>query len=254
MTMCQEHPVCSLMHRRRGKVKLEGYYRVFLGRREEQNVWIVDGEKVCLELYPEFVMGGNDQRYRFNPQGDVWIDNRLGIEELNYTIAHELIERRYMREFGWSYDRAHDEGGLMVERTMRERDLRWARRKGTPYRQRFGSRGGVTIWIVDGPEVRRTYHPDFAYGAHDLRRKYIPEGEVWLDSAMSIEEAYFQMRHMLLERALIASGVRWPQAYEQALVASLDERFRMKRRAARYEAQLPLVTYGVRERGVKPRE
>lgn len=253
MHPCKEHAVCSLSHRKRGSVKLSGFYRVFLGRKEQQNIWIVDGAKVALKLFPDFIMGGNDQRYRFEPENDVWIDNRIGIEELNYTIAHELIERRLMREKGWTYDRAHEEGGLAVERTMRTRDARLALRKGTVYRQYFGKRDGVVIWIVDGPLVRHELNPDFCFATHDLRSKFVPSGEIWLDSAMGVEEAFFALRHARIERALMADGVKLGAAYERAQRIVHRERAQHERRAAKHEDKLAPVRYGTRHRGVKPK-
>lgn len=251
MAAINGHHRCPALHRSGGTIRLSGVYRMFLGRRQGQNIWIVDGEKVCLELFPDFIMGGNDQRYRFNPPGDVWIDNRLGVEELEYTIAHELIERKLMRERGWSYNRAHSEGGLTVEGTMRQRDARKAARRSAIYRAYVGKRGGAQVWIVDGPRVRLELNPDFCFVTHDKKSKFVPKGEIWLDSAMSIEEAYYALRQARIERKLLLSGVKWSQAYERAQQQILNERRRHARLAARHEAKLPCVSYGVRERGVK---
>jgi hypothetical protein len=250
MNVCKEHPG-SLLHRKGGNIKLSGIYRIFLGRRQNQNIWIVDGEKVCLQLFPDFIMGGNDQRYRFNPPGDIWIDNRIGVEELEYTIAHELIERKLMLERGWSYNRAHSEGGLAVERVMRERDAKKASLRSSIYRAHVGKRDGASVWIVDGPRVRLELDPDFCFATHDKKSKFVPKNEIWLDSAMSIEEAFHALRQQRVERKLLAQGHRWGYAYEHAQTDVLDERRRQSRRAARHEANLPCVSYGVRERGVK---
>jgi hypothetical protein len=250
MTLCKDHKECSLSHRKRGKVQLSGIYRIYLGSREKQKIWIVDGEKVAMELYSEFIMGGNDQRYRFNPPNDVWIDNRIGIEELEYTIAHELIERRFMRERGWSYNRAHDEGGLAVECNLRRRNARWAVRKGPIYRAYLGLRQGASVWIVDGPRVRKEFEPDFCFGAHDLKSPFIPTGEVWLDSAMAVEESFYTLKHQLIERSLMSAGTARGAAYMRALQQVHRERVRQAALAARHESALPSVTYGVRERGV----
>jgi hypothetical protein len=248
MSKRKEHTACPALHREGGRIKLSGIYRIFLGRRQNQNIWIVDGEKVCLQLFPDFIMGGNDQRYRFNPPDDVWIDNRIGVEELEYTIAHEL-----MRERGWSYNRAHEEGGLAVERVMRERNARKVALRSAIYRAYYGKRQGLEVWIVDGPRVRLELDPDFCFAAHDFKSKYVPKGEIWLDSAMSCEEAVHALRQQIAERKLLAAGMRWPHAYEKAQNTVLAERRRQARLAARHEATLPCVSYGVRERGVKPK-
>ena len=273
---CKRHPQCSLIHKQHGRVQLSGIYRLHTGTRQGQKIWIVDGEKVCRTLFPDFIMGGNDQRYRFNPLNDVWIDNRLGIEEFAYTVAHELIERKLMRERGWSYDRAHGEG-LALEKAMRERDRKRVEQRerelhqfvpnpktGTRrghlvkpvslvgvYRQFYGRRQGLNIWIVDGPKVRRDLFPDFCFGTHDLELPFVPEGEIWLDSAMSVEEAYYALRTQLSERRLIASGATYDNAYDATLIGTMNERTRQMRLVLRHESRLAPVHYGVRERGVK---
>jgi hypothetical protein len=252
MNLCTDHKVCSLAHKKGGRIKLSGIYRTFIGRKEKQQIWIVDGQRVCLDLYAEFIMGGNDQRYRFNPPGDIWIDNRIGVEELRYTIEHELIERRFMRERGWSYDRAHD-AGLVLEREMRLQDKARAEKKGPFYRAFFGRRGGLNVWIVDGVAVRLNLNPDFCFGSHDRRSDFVPTGEVWLDSAMAVEEAYFTLRHQVQERKLRMQGLDLGRAYVRAQLAVFGERVSQEERAARHEAALPYVAYGARERGVKPK-
>ncbi len=243
----------SLLHKKTGQVKLSGIYRMYLGMRELQKIWIVDGEKVALQLFPDFIMGGNDQRYRFNPFGDMWIDNRIGIEELQYTIAHELIERKFMRERGWSYQRAHDEGGLTVESHMRERDARLVAKRGTPYRAYYGRRGGMSVWIVDGPLVRSGLNPDFCFATHDLKADFVPTGEIWLDSSMAIEEAVYSLKLQIIERKLLFDGRRFESAYDMAQATVQTERANRVADAMRHEAKLPKVNYGVRARGVKPR-
>lgn len=257
--ICEKHPQCSLSYRSGGRVKLSGIYRLFLGRRQGQDIWIVDGQRVSLELYPEFIMGGNDQRYRFNPPGEVWLDNRIGVEELKPTIAHELIERRLMRERGWTYDRAHDEGGLAAEARLRASDAAAARRankryagEAKVYRAPFGKRSGANVWLIDGPLVRKELHPDFCFGTHDRRQpQYVTEGEIWLDSAMGIEESFYSLLQQSTERRLMLSGMPKARAYDCALVTVLNERMRQSALCAEHEAALPLVSYGVRERGVK---
>lgn len=255
----QEKVFCDLFHRKGGRIALSGLYRARLGRREGQGIWIVDGFKVVRDLYPPFVMGGNDQRYRFNPDDDIWIDNRIGVEELGYTIAHELIERRLMLEKGMTYDKAHNQG-LALEKEMRETHRlsveRHAKRVGGSlrsfYRMPYGrSRGGVSVFIVDGPLVRRDLDGDFCFGANDLAADYVPAGEIWLDSAMSCEHAYYALLHQREERRRLASGMPWDDAYESALALRIAEQNRQEILALRHESRLQEVAYGVRERGVK---
>ncbi len=68
---------------------------------------MVDGPKIRRELYIDFSIGGNDQRYKFIPKNEIWIDNSISVEELQYTIIHEIFERKLLKK-GLTYNRAHD--------------------------------------------------------------------------------------------------------------------------------------------------
>lgn len=259
MSNITTRPFCELLHKRGGKVQLSDLYRVYLGERQGQHIWIVDGAKVVRELYPYFVMGGNDQRYRFNPDGDVWIDNRIGVIELEYTIGHELIERKLMRTKGMTYDNAHNRG-LALERRLRAGDANAVARRRTEvderiapvYRAYYRQVDGIDVWLVDGPTVRATLDGDFCFVNCDLEYSFIPENEIWLDATMTCEHAHFALVHQLERRRLHRGGMR-SRSYEGALVRQIEEYGVQEKLAREHEAALEAVTYGDRFRGVKPR-
>ncbi len=258
MDKCKKSPSCRLLDATSGRTRLKGIYRVRLGRRAGQRIWLVDGAQVVRFVYPAFIMGGNDQRYRFNPDDEVWIDNRIGIEEFEYTVAHELIERKLMREKGYSYDRAH-KAGLELELRLRKgnekRALKREKTSALPingvYRCFLRSAGGVKIWIVDGPKVRQHLDGDYVFAGHGYKYDFIAKDEIWLDSAMSAEQAHFALQHELHERRMIAEGLDYNKAYPEALALEMQERSRQEKAALRHEANLAPVRYGVRARGVR---
>jgi len=86
---------------------LERIYRLKIGKRKGLDIWVVDGAKVRKELYTDFIFGGNDQRYKFIPFGEIWIDNAISVEELEFTIIHETYERGMMIN-GLTYSKAHE--------------------------------------------------------------------------------------------------------------------------------------------------
>ena len=224
--------------------RVEGVYRVFVGREGGCDVWIVDGATVRRELYPEFLYGGNGQRYRFIPLHEVWIDNAVAAEEYRYTLAHELHERELMARSGLSYDDAHD-SALALERSMRQSDDSLARAhenalaRVSPadcdgvkeiadlpdsislhgiYRAPLGNRGAVAIWIVDGAAVRRSIYPDFGLSGNDLACRFIPPKEIWIDAQISCEETEFSIATELREREFMARGKPYDDAYEAAIL------------------------------------
>ncbi len=272
----EEKEVAQMFERTGGCLQLAGIYRVYLGKRQGLEVWIVDGARVAEEIYPGFVMGGNDQRYRFNPEGEIWIDNRIGVSELEYTIAHELVERQLMCREGWSYDKAHIQGGLAREQKMRADDRRLVAHHvadlppaslgdvGESVQGRscrldlegvyilpFRRVKNLSVWIVNGGRVRRGFDGDFCFAGHDLRYRFIPAKEIWLDSAMSCEEAHFSLVHELAERRRMEKTGNLDDAYVHALAKRLKERRRQTRLVEQHEKSLASVSYGVRDRGVK---
>ena len=112
-------------------MKMKKISNIYKKRAEERNggaIWIVDGASVRREFYTDFVMGGHDGRYRFIPSHEVWIDNALSLEEFEYTIEHELLERKLMVEDGLNYNDAHDRASHL-EFEMRKSDFASARAK-----------------------------------------------------------------------------------------------------------------------------
>jgi hypothetical protein len=232
-------------------------YRLSSGSKEGQEIWIVDGAAVRRSLYPEFLYGGNSERYLFIPRGEIWIDNAIAAEEFAYTVAHELHERTLMARTGVSYDRAH-ESALVVERAMRRRDKQLAQRHeaalprvsptdcdgireipGSPdslhlrnvYRAMAGVRNGLAVWIVDGAAVRRDIFPDFGLSGNDWAYRFIPKGEIWIDAQISCEETEFSIATEVIERALMEGGLPYDDAYERALARVRDLRFHDARQA-----------------------
>ena len=99
-------------------VKINGIYRFFAGKKNGYEIWVVDGYKTRHKIYQSFLYGGNEQRYLFNPKGEIWIDHAVSCEEYELTLAHELNERHLMAKYGWTYDRSHD-SSIAIEVVMR---------------------------------------------------------------------------------------------------------------------------------------
>ncbi|TSA26505.1 MAG: hypothetical protein D4R68_07245 [Ignavibacteriales bacterium] len=220
-----------------------GIYRVPCGEKENKKIWIVDGLIIRREIYPEFLYGGNNERYPFIPRNEIWIDHAISAEEFSYTLAHELHERNLMATQGMSYSNAHD-SSLALERRMRKNDFKIAKEheklipKVSPtdcdgikqivelpdsiilqniYHQKIEVRNGVSIWIVDGAAVRRGIYPDFGLSGNDLAYKFIPTKEIWIDGNISCEETEFSILCELKEREFIDKGMGDDDAYLNAI-------------------------------------
>jgi hypothetical protein len=104
-------------------LRLTSIYRIPVGVREGVAVWIVDGYLVRKNVFPDFGFSGNDLVYHFIPAKEIWIDGQVSCEEMEYSIATELMERKLMQQ-GKSYSDAY-EAAVEKIRTLRDQmDIR----------------------------------------------------------------------------------------------------------------------------------
>ncbi len=223
--------------------EVQGVYRSPVGIREGFEIWIVDGPTIRREIYPEFLYGGNSQRYTFIPQREIWVDNAIGVEEFDYTVAHELRERALMARKGLSYSDAHD-SALAVELGLRmgaedsaaHHELAIAPVSPTNaegekefpdlpdsitlrnvYRLLLRRIDSVSVWVVDGSIVRRDIYPDFGFSGCDAAYHFIPAGEIWIDNQSACEEMAYSIECELREREFMKKGSTYDVAYEKAI-------------------------------------
>jgi hypothetical protein len=218
-------------------------YRYYCGETQECHIWIVDGATIREKVYDSFLYGGNEQRYLFNPKGEIWIDHAISCEEFELTLAHELNERHLMARFGWTYYQAHD-SSLQLEIRMRKdyetvcrnheaslpevsptdysgvkeiRDIPDSVRLVNIYRVPLGTRDGIGIWVVDGYLVRKMIYPDFGFSANDRSCHFIPTGEIWIDGQISCEETEYCIATEMTIRKLMIQGKPYSDAYSAAI-------------------------------------
>ena len=237
--------------------EIKGVYRLINEVKDGFEVCIVDGPLVRQKIYPEFLYGGNEQRYLFNPRHEIWIDNSISIEEYRYTVAHELNETHLMATLGYTYSDAHD-SSLRLERKMRLADLGAANKherelpKVAPcdcdkteeipelgdsiklkgiYLQLYSVRMGISIWIVNGSNVRRDIYPDFGFSGNDLAYSFIPKNEIWIDAQTSCEETEYSIVCEITERKYLDSGNEYNNAYEKGLSEEMKLRNEKRKEA-----------------------
>jgi hypothetical protein len=237
--------------------KIDSVYRYYLGKSDNLNIWIIDGNIVREKIFSSFLYGGNEQRYPFNPKGEIWIDNAISCEEFGLTLAHELNERHLMAKFGWPYLAAHD-SSLMLEQLIRRENEEICRaheaslgkvavtdyenikeiktlpdsiRLQNIYRVPLGIRDGLNVWIVDGYMVRKKIYPDFGFSGNDLAYHFIPPQEIWIDGQVSCEETEYSITTEINERKFFASGKTYDDAYSDAIDITQINRVNMAKLA-----------------------
>ncbi len=218
-------------------------YRYYIGKEDNYDIWIIDGNQVRMKIFSSFLYGGNEQRYPFNPKGEIWIDNAISCEEYYLTLAHELNERHLMAKFGWTYYASHD-SSLSLEQVIRKTNEDVCRAHEASlkkvsvrdysnikeiaripdsiqlqniYRVPVGEREGLNIWIVDGYMVRKNIYPDFGFSGNDLSYHFIPPEEIWIDGQVSCEETEYSITGEINERRFLAKGETYDDAYSDAI-------------------------------------
>ena len=234
--------------------KVGGIYRYLWGNKDNYSIWIIDGNQVRQKIYKEWLYGGNEQRYIFNPKGEIWIDNAISSEEFDLTVAHELNERHLMAKYGWTYQNSHD-SSLRLELVIRNKNEEICRSHEASlkkvgvtdsynikeikyikdsiqlqniYRIPMGTREGISIWVVDGYLVRKNIYPDFGFSGNDLAYHFIPSKEVWIDGQVSCEETEYSVSLEMMERKLMEEGKSYSDAYEDAVQMIQQQRGTME--------------------------
>lgn len=223
----------------KGPEDIAGVYKIFMEKIDSIDIYIVDGNLIRREIYPDFIFGGNEQRYTFVPHNEIWIDDAIPNREYTTTLKHEINEMTLMRDYGMSYIAAHD-SSLMLEVELRTQFLKEAseHEKNLPqvfpsdtdsikqisslpdqiklkdiYLEKRESEGNpFLIWLVDGDKIRREIYPDFGFGGDWYDYNFIPENEIWIDGCISCGEFIYLLEEEKSSVDLINAGVEYHEA------------------------------------------
>lgn len=110
-----------------------------------------------------------------------------------------------------------------------------------PYIGKVEQRDDLQIWIVDGAYIRGHIDEEFTNFGQHYRYSYIPKNEFWIDREAKNDEQKFFIDHLLTEHRLMAKGVPYEKAIEEADRVERRERRRAGdlSRMTRHGRQLP---------------
>jgi hypothetical protein len=94
-----------------------------LGTFSGLKVYLVDGESIRNTTEIDFTMGGTRARWKFIPDGEIWIDECHTDLDKRATIRHEAKEYYEMKDKGLTYLQAHEKANV-VERKYRREAIR----------------------------------------------------------------------------------------------------------------------------------
>lgn len=201
-------------------------------------VYIVDGAVIRKNIEPDFTNFGQHYRFNFIPVNEFWVDRSKGHDEYEFYIQNMLIENDLM-EKGYSYDNAHK---LSCEK---ESELRKSQPKKDIKVGVLKKIGDVTVYLVDGEQVRNRYNVDFTQGGHDAVYSWIPQSEVWIDNDVPVEERDEIVLHECYERDKMESGRRYIPTHKEALKIENEYR-KTNKMPKKYKGLIPRLVNRLR--------
>lgn len=106
-------PIEDIVQIEKAIIDLEKEYfstikKVHIGKLEEFNIYLVDGDVIKKELEMDFCEGGNPFRYpEFVPDNELWIDMSIHTPDIKFILLHEFVESKLMSKLNMKYDPAH---------------------------------------------------------------------------------------------------------------------------------------------------
>jgi hypothetical protein len=93
-----------------------------------------------------------------------------------------------------------------------------------PYIKKLDEIGPITVWIVDGQQIRKSIDEEFTNFGQHFRFPFIPKNEFWIDREFGPGEQQFFIDHLLVEHRLMASGIGYDRALTRADAVERKER------------------------------
>ena len=95
---------------------------------------------------------------------------------------------------------------------------------GQPYLRYYAQADGFAVWVVNGAYVRENLDEEFTNFGQHLNFRFIPAGEFWLDEENAPGEERFFIDHLLIENKVMARGVAYDKALDEADAVEKTER------------------------------
>ena len=95
---------------------------------------------------------------------------------------------------------------------------------GQPYLRYCGQTDGFAAWVVNGAYVRENLDEEFTNFGQHLNFRFIPAGEFWLDKENAPGEERFFVDHLIIENRLMARGMAYDKALDEADAVERSER------------------------------
>ena len=208
----------------------------FLSQYGHYKVYIVNGMAVR-NVSPEAEEFGESGTFRdyegIIPKNEIWIEDDVEDCEIQALVAGRLYELKCLAK-GMSADKAYK---LSLKREQKYRNAVEASEHEPSahndsaaekiYVKKYGyiKDEDITVWLVDGEEVREHYKHDFLEGGHGYVYKWVPNNEIWIENQTHLEEVPVLILHEYVERILMKYyKIKYDRAHEIAAKTEFNHR------------------------------
>jgi len=227
--------------KKRSKVKVASWYKLsqiqkkkFMDFKGYPVYYVNDLEirNICLEdeEFTDFAI-----HYNFPdliPENEIWVSEEVNKDELMLFLNNAAKQYNLIKD-GYDPDEAYEKA-IKYEKSLREK-IKNSESYYSPSQpeakklsdnvhiQRYGviTDEDITVWIVNGKEVRDAYKTDYVEGGHGYVYDWIPNDEIWIDNDTKDEERMAILTHEYTELKLMRDkNMEYEQAHH---LASIEE-------------------------------
>lgn len=183
----------------------------------------VDGAWIRENINEEFTTYADHLKFEFIPDGEIWIEQEFGKKEWKYYVKYFLAKLKYLNEF-YEYrtaiklantveqnERNKNPSVKRLKKLSKSEQVKAIHKK---FLKKYSNK--IKVWIVNGFLVRSLYFLDYCAGGHDKVYHFIPEGEIWIDDALSPKDLKCTLIHEAHERILMKKGMTYDKAHNRS--------------------------------------
>ena len=158
------------------------------------------GESGCHSDYPKLIL-----------PNEIFIEDDVKTEEIPALIAGRLFQLKCLTK-GMNPTKAY-RLSLRKEEIHRQKVLASKRCDAKPdgptpdeiHIKKYGEipSEGITVWIVDGEEIRRYWKHDFLEAGHGYVYNWVPKNEIWVEKGIHEDEIPLMILHEFVEREIM---------------------------------------------------
>lgn len=191
---------------------------------------IKNGEDLTMADFLDYGINSTSKKHNADefpqiPKDEIWIDDELSGTEKQINILTALNHLELLK--GGVDDKLATKQADEYDDQLRDVLLCniHANLKLRKYTKIGKGDDKVTVWIVDGDEVRNRFESKYNKGGHGYVYDYIPKNEIWISDIKDKNEFIPILEHEFVERDLMKNkGLSYQEAHKKATLKEYEIR------------------------------